>query len=299
MMAVRAAMSTSHLASRSAWICSAEFDNRRLRIKDRRASSSTEDRSAETPENFPGVIPGRKHPVIGAATTWWASGALRRERPVIQTIDSTNMHLHFGLMRSFAALRYEVFIRQLGWKIPTREPGFEEDQFDDGHAKYLVVTDSSGAVRGGLRLLDTSRRSLLGEVFPQLVDGPAPADPRVFEVTRFVAPRIQADGGCGSVCMELLWGLQTYGLWAGLTHLVSVSYIALEPILRRAGYRFRRLGPVVDMDGSRVVALQHDVDESVQEQSRRRLTAPGAFSHSEFDVRARDQQAATELRAQK
>jgi N-acyl-L-homoserine lactone synthetase len=166
-------------------------------------------------------------------------------------------------------LRYEIFIRQLGWKIPCREPRFEQDQFDDPHAKYLVATDGTGTALGGTRLLDTSRRSFLGEIFPHLVDGPVPADPRIFEVTRFVAPRIQSPDGTRSACMELLWGLQAYGLWAGLTHLVSLSYVAMEPILRRAGYRSRRLGPEVRMDGSRVVALLHDVDTSVLERSRR------------------------------
>jgi N-acyl-L-homoserine lactone synthetase len=210
---------------------------------------------------------------------------------VIQTIDNGNAHLHGKLLRAFSALRYETFIRQLGWKIPCREPGFEEDQFDDSHAKYLVSTDADGAVLGGMRLLDTSRRSLLGEVFPYLVDGPIPADPNIFEVTRFVAPRRQCAAGSGSVCMELLWGLQTYGLWAGLTHLVSVSYVTMEPILRRAGYRSRRLGPEVEMDGSRIVALLHDIDTSALEQSRRRLTAPSIFSYPQLDIAAQDRPA--------
>lgn len=197
---------------------------------------------------------------------------------MIQVIDPTNAHRHGEMLRAFAALRYEVFVERLGWRIPCREAGYEEDQFDDGTATYLVVTERGGRLVGGARLLDTSHRSLLAEIFPYLVDGPLPADPKVLEVTRFVvAPGRQMSADGANICMELLWGIQAYGIWAGLSHLVSVSYLSLEPILRRAGYRYRRLGRVEEMDGSRIAAFEHEVDVSVLEQSRRRVNAPCSF----------------------
>jgi N-acyl-L-homoserine lactone synthetase len=195
---------------------------------------------------------------------------------MIQVIDKTNIHVCADVLRAFSALRYEVFIEKLGWNLPCREPGFEEDQFDDDGAVYLIVTDDDGDVVGGARLLDTARRSLLAEIFPYLVDGVLPADPKIFEVTRFTAPTSRKPNG-GSYCAELLWGLQAYGLWAGLSHLVSVSYLSLQPILRRAGYRFSHLGPVKEMDGTHIVALRHDVDASILERSRQRLPRAGHF----------------------
>jgi N-acyl-L-homoserine lactone synthetase len=199
--------------------------------------------------------------------------------PMIQVIDRTNAHQHQDVLHAFAALRYQVFVERLGWRIPCREPGREEDQFDDEHAIYVAVLDSVGNLLGGARLLDTSRRSLLAEVFPHLVSGPAPADPKVFEVTRFVVAAPQQSGETrGGACMELLWGLQAYGIWAGLSHLVSVSYLSMEPILRRAGYRFCRMGAVQEIDGSRVAALQHDVNAGVLESARRRVSAPCTLS---------------------
>jgi N-acyl-L-homoserine lactone synthetase len=198
-----------------------------------------------------------------------------REEALIQVIDQTNTHLHSETLRSFAALRYQVFVKQLGWQLPCEEPGFEHDQFDDGAAVYLVLTDCNGHAMGGARLLDTSRRSLLAEVFPYLVDGSPPTDPKVFEVTRFVAT---SPNGERIDCTELLWALQVYGVWAGLTHFVSVSYLSLEPILRRSGYRFRRLGRAMPMDGSRVAALQHDIDAATRERLRHRLGPRAVFS---------------------
>jgi acyl-homoserine lactone synthase len=199
---------------------------------------------------------------------------------MIHVIDRTNADGHGEMLRAFASLRYQTFVAGLGWRIPCREPGLEEDQFDDGNAVYLLVTAAGGRLAGGARLLDTSRRSLLGEVFSHLVHGRVPADPKVFEVTRFVvAPefRTPAAGSADrriDVCAALLWGLQAYGHWTGLRHLVSVSYVGMEPIFRRAGYRFHRLGDVLEIDGARVAAFQHDIDANALERSRQRTGAP-------------------------
>jgi N-acyl-L-homoserine lactone synthetase len=198
---------------------------------------------------------------------------------MIQIIDGTNARHFRELLRAFSALRYDVFVGKMGWRLPCREPGFEEDDFDDENATYLISSDGNGQVMGGARLLDTSRRSLLAEVFPYLVNGPSPADPKVFEVTRFLAaPRERMTATAGNVCMELLWGLQAFGVWAGLTHLVSVSHLGIEPILRRAGYRFRRLGEIREMDGLRIAALQHEVDVEVLEQLQQRVSGGCGFA---------------------
>lgn len=210
---------------------------------------------------------------------------------MIQVIDRTNIHSHLDSLRSFAELRYQTFITRYDWRNISGTEKFEQDQFDTEEAIYLVVHNKHGDVIGGARLLDTSRNCLLGEIFPYLVDGAIPSDPRVFEVTRFVVDhRRDRLTGCGNVCAELLWGLQEYGSWAGLTHLVSVSYLTLEPVLRRAGYCSRRMGKTFQIDGQDVAALEHDVNYVVRQQSSQRvnvdqtlglsLLPPNAFTTS-------------------
>jgi N-acyl-L-homoserine lactone synthetase len=191
---------------------------------------------------------------------------------MIQVIDRTNRQIHGETLHSYFELRHAVFIGRLGWQLDCAEEGIERDQFDNEDAIYLTVSNRHGQVVGGARLLDTSRRSLLGEIFPDLVDGPIPADPGVYEVTRFVVdPRRERLEGCGDVCAELLWGLQEFGIWAGLDRLVSVSYVSLEPILRRAGYRSCRLGPSLTVDGTQIVARSHEIAPEVRDASRRRV----------------------------
>jgi N-acyl-L-homoserine lactone synthetase len=196
---------------------------------------------------------------------------------MIKIIDSSNALDQENFLKQFFRIRYDVFIKRLGWNIPIREEGLETDDFDDEHAIYILITDNEDdRVIGGARLLDTSRRSILGEIFPELVANNPPADPRIFEVTRFTAPRHAAPED-RSRTIELLWGLQAYALSANLTHLVSVSYLSLEPILRRAGYRFSRLGGVHEMDGTKIAALLHDVNTAVLELTGRQLAGSVRF----------------------
>ncbi|WP_413204428.1 acyl-homoserine-lactone synthase [Rhodospirillum sp. A1_3_36] len=173
-------------------------------------------------------------------------------------------------IHSFSELRHEIFINRLKWPLAC-PAGRELDQFDDQDAVYLTTMNSRGQVVAGARLLNTAKRSLLGEAFPMLVNGVIPKDPRVIDVTRFaVDHRSERTEGCGNLCGMLLCALQEYGLREGLDKYVSVSDVRMEPILRRGGYRFKRLGDMVEMDGTGVVALDVEISEEVLASARRR-----------------------------
>lgn len=131
--------------------------------------------------------------------------------------------------------------------------------------------NARGQVVAGVRFLNTAKRSLLGEAFPMLVDGAIPRDSRIVDVTRFaVDHRPERTEGCGNLCGMLLCALQEYGLRENLEKYVSVSDVRMEPILRRGGYRFKRLGGMVEMDGTGVVALDVEISEEVLAAARRR-----------------------------
>ncbi|CCG08875.1 acyl-homoserine-lactone synthase [Pararhodospirillum photometricum] len=173
--------------------------------------------------------------------------------------DQYNAIANAWLIHSFSELRYEIFINRLKWPLAC-PVGREVDQFDDQDAVYLTSTNRRGQVVAGARLLSTARRSLLNEAFAGLVDGPLPCDDLIVDVTRFaVDHRPERVEGCGNLCGQLLVALQEYGLALGLKHYVSVSDVRMEPILRRGGFRFQRLGGEVSMDGTGVVALTVEI----------------------------------------
>lgn len=92
-----------------------------------------------------------------------------------------------GLHSKVGIYRHKVFVEQLGWELRTQD-GAELDQFDRPDTVYVVAQDGEGHVYGCARLLPTTRPYLLGEVFPQLLNGlPPPRSPDVWELSRFAA----------------------------------------------------------------------------------------------------------------
>jgi N-acyl-L-homoserine lactone synthetase len=189
--------------------------------------------------------------------------------------DKTNAIRHAYRLHSFSKLRHEIFIERLKWPLNC-PPGREIDQYDDEAAVYITATNPAGHVVAGARLLDTSRLSLLADTFPELVDGPAPRDPAIWDVTRFaVDHRKERTEDCGNLCAALVCALQEHGLAQSLDHYVSVSDVRMEPILRRAGCRMERMGPTIQMDGTGVVALHIEISHRVLENARRRANITG------------------------
>lgn len=90
-----------------------------------------------------------------------------------------------ALLRAMFEARKRVFVDLLKWDVPVLAGRYEVDQFDDGHATYLILADADGEHLGSARLLNTDRPHILDSLFPQLCEGPVPAGPHVREITRF------------------------------------------------------------------------------------------------------------------
>src|SRR3546814_4257507 len=85
--------------------------------------------------------------------------------------------------------RKRVFVDLLGWDVPVLAGRFEVDQFDDVHARYLVLTDRQGSHLGSARLLDTRRPHILGALYPALCEEEVPSGTGIGEITRFCLDR--------------------------------------------------------------------------------------------------------------
>lgn len=83
-------------------------------------------------------------------------------------------------------LRYQVFIRDRQWSLPTCN-GMELDQYDGPEAAYFFEEEEDGTICSHVRLTPTRTHSLLADYFPHLVE--ADTDPRgdtIWEATRFI-----------------------------------------------------------------------------------------------------------------
>lgn len=170
-----------------------------------------------------------------------------------------------GCLESMFRLRFDVFVRRLGWNLECHD-GMEMDQFDNEFAVYLILRNDENEVLASARLLPMSGPTLLGDVFPFLIEGvEIPETPDIWEVTRVAVnhhkTQIDTVRRCSSVAGTLFCAIFEFALAMGLTHLVSVSDTRMERILVRKGWRIERLGSVHHLDGIDAVGEISEVND--------------------------------------
>jgi acyl homoserine lactone synthase len=175
--------------------------------------------------------------------------------------------LPHDIYRDVGKYRHKVFIETLGWDLHTRD-GMELDQFDRPDTLYMVSQDEHGAVNGCARLLPTHQPYLLGEVFPELMNGaPVPCSPDVWELSRFAAVDFNARGGSAlaqfssGIAVQLLHKAIACAAAHGAKRLITVSPIGIERLLRHTGVHAHRAGPPMIIDGHPIFACWIEVDE--------------------------------------
>ena len=142
-------------------------------------------------------------------------------------------------------LRARVFAGRLGWNVRLHG-GMEIDEYDDAHARYLLLLDH-GRVAGGWRLRPTTQPYMLERVFPQLLNGQrAPRHPRVWEVSRFAIETgggRHASFGLNQAARVLMSAPARFALDHGIDRYVMVASAGAERLYRNAGLIVGRYGP--------------------------------------------------------
>lgn len=191
----------------------------------------------------------------------------------MQFIAGKSADLRQSLMAEIGLYRYRVFVEKLGWELRC-EVGLEYDQFDRDDTVYVVAQDNDRQIIGLARLLPTSRPYLLGEVFPQLMNGlPVPASDDVWELSRFVALDFKEQAASASmqfsspVAINLLRESIVVAFRLGASRLITVSPLGVERLLRKAGFKAYRAGPPMVVDGHAIFANWIDCLESIDSSS--------------------------------
>lgn len=172
------------------------------------------------------------------------------------------------LDNALAQYRHQVFVEQLGWKLPCAEGRFERDQYDRQDTVYIVAHDESGSICGCARLLPTTRPYLLRELFPFLLaaDMPAPVSDDVWELSRFAAsaahvdPAALGDENTSWAVRPMLASVVECAAKLGARQLIGVTFLSMERLFRRIGIHAHRAGPAQRIDGRMVVACWIDID---------------------------------------
>ena len=108
---------------------------------------------------------------------------------MVQLLDTTLSGAGDAALNAMFAARKSVFIDLLRWDVPVRDGRHEIDQFDDAHARYLIILNDEGRHLGSVRLLPTLRPHILDKLFTMLCDGAPPRGAETIEITRFCLDR--------------------------------------------------------------------------------------------------------------
>ncbi len=170
------------------------------------------------------------------------------------------------LYEELGRYRYQVFIEKLGWKLDTPD-GLERDQFDLPDTVHVIARDASG-IMGCARLLPTTGPYLLGEVFPQLMNGSAPpCSQDTWELSRFAVMDLSGQRTAitsqipSALAVEILRVAGDYVRRMGGKRMITVSPLAMERLLRKTGFHTHRAGPPSLIDGHPTFACWIDLDE--------------------------------------
>jgi len=164
-----------------------------------------------------------------------------------------------AVMRAMFEARKRVFVDLLGWDVPVLAGRFEVDQFDDEHARYLILADNAHRHLASARLLPTTRPHILDSIFGDLCDAAVPAGPDTWEITRFCLDRDLRAAERRRFRDELVTALAHYALEHGIRTYTGVAEPGwLEQILA-FGWRCSLLGAPREIHGRRLGALRIDI----------------------------------------
>ncbi|WP_267432966.1 acyl-homoserine-lactone synthase [Sphingomonas sp. GM_Shp_1] len=190
---------------------------------------------------------------------------------MIQLICSVPRPLEHPILRRMFAARKAVFVDLLGWDVPVVDGRFELDEFDDGEARYLIVTDAAGAHRASARLLPTIRPHLLGTLFPGLCADAPPTGPAIFEITRFCLDRSLDARARRTARDALVAALVDHAVAHGIARYTAIAGLGWSRQILAFGWRCRPLGPVQAIGDEEVMALEI----AIEPDTRAKLAATG------------------------
>ncbi len=163
-------------------------------------------------------------------------------------------------------LRARIFKDRMGWEVPIMS-GMEIDGYDALDPYYMMIRGSVNRLCGCWRALPTEGPYMLKDTFPELLYGhPAPADPKIWELSRFAVDAEGPQGfGFSGLSLDALREIVTFGDKMGIEHYVTVTTSSIERMMRRAGFAVTRYGPPIRIGVENAVALDFDIGTQTHE----------------------------------
>lgn len=179
---------------------------------------------------------------------------------MLHILQSGGRNVPDGVLRNMFAARKSVFVDLLKWDVPVIDGAYELDQFDDDHARYLILADPDGRHLGSARLLSTARPHILDSLYPDLCEDSPPAAHDIFEITRFCLDRALSAAQRRAVRDTLVTALADHALATGIKSYSAIAEMGWFQQILAFGWRCRPLGLPRIFAGRMLGALRIDID---------------------------------------
>lgn len=186
------------------------------------------------------------------------------------------------VMRAMFEARKRVFVDLLGWDLPVLAGRYEIDQYDDPHARYLILADTGHNHLASTRLLPTTRPHILGDLFAGLCDAPPPTGPGTWEITRFCLDRNLRAAERRRCRDALVTALAHYALEHGITTFTGVAEQGWLGQILAFGWRAEPLGRPRTIDGMTLGVLRIEITP----ETPKLLAANGIHAPAELEQEA-------------
>ncbi len=178
----------------------------------------------------------------------------------VEIIKSAEASTHeLDLLHQLYRLRAKVFAGRLSWDVEVSDEE-ERDDYDLLGPTYIGVIGTNGTIVGGARLLPATGPTMLTHTFPFLLDeGRGIQNPgATVESSRFCVDTGASEDlsatGRNEVTHALFAAIIEWSLANSFIHIVTVTDVRFERILRRAGWPLERLGPPQAVGNTRAIA---------------------------------------------
>lgn len=160
-----------------------------------------------------------------------------------------------AVFRNMFVARKSVFVDLLKWDVPVLDGIYEIDQFDDVHARYLIIADRDDRHLGSARLLPTTRPHILDSLYQVLCDRTPPRGDTTFEITRFCLDRALSARDRRTVRDTLVSALAGHAIDHGIKSYTAIAELGWFQKILAFGWDCEPLGLPRQINGRTLAAL--------------------------------------------
>jgi N-acyl-L-homoserine lactone synthetase len=177
-------------------------------------------------------------------------------------------HYHGDFWIEHHRLRHRIFVERKRWNVPSYG-GLEYDQFDTPAAKYLLWAEDDRRVLGITRLIPTTERYMIRELWPEMMNREPPRSARIWEASRFGCEHAAPAALRRKIVKELICGCQEIGLENGVQGYLCIMPLAiLKNVIGKAGCPYHLIGPSRHIDGHLTAIAYIPVSEEILDRIR-------------------------------